>query len=184
MFLGATGWPYPILGPVCFGGLFHKCIENTQNINFPWHTTMTHSLPHYSSCLHWTLRRLEFDKENRTPEDASISLSQRETELVTAWNCFQGKWQRVALYSKGQFLQDEQWDLLTVRGIVRPGSRGGPARAWHACYPTLCHTPLFPVWANQSHTVITNESNTHGQKCSSKLGHFKGLVAFFFFPLF
>lgn len=54
------------------GGCFIKCIENTQNINFPLRTTVTRSPPHYSSSLHWTLRRLEFDKENRTPEEASI----------------------------------------------------------------------------------------------------------------
>lgn len=157
--LGSNWMALPYSRPRVLGGLFHKCTENTQNINSPWHTTVTRSAPHCGSPLHGTLRRRQCDKETRTPEEASMGSVQCETGLVTAWKCFHGKWQCVVLYSKMWFLQSEKWNLLTVRRNVLPGNQGGPVRvqsgSWHTCYPTLA-TLLWSQFGQISHMVITN----------------------------
>ena len=55
----------------------------------PWASPgLAHSIgcsgPHYSSCLHWTLRTLDLTRRMGHLKKHPLALSQRETELVTA----------------------------------------------------------------------------------------------------
>ena len=55
----------------------------------PWASPgLAHSVgcsgPHYSSCLHWTLRTLDLARRMGLLKKHPLALSQRETELVTA----------------------------------------------------------------------------------------------------